>query len=581
MSSITSLSKGDFVEILAPHAEEGKRGYIFERAPFDPSSYRVLMDGFRHHDSSARLSQQYNPTQTPAVVEIVLNTCLKLIRKDGEVVTTSVCDLVSETYPCLGLIASKSKESKVIINPDSPHGKINRLAARDLSDLPSDLCCFKNQAGESIVRSIHSGAFVAKWVHTFQPEDISIQHQEWMLIMASPVLIIQVFIPLKTEVVVVVVVEEEDAGLQHVGYVILIPISDEDTNMQCNRMFEQTTQEQASWLALRTYHHLLRVTGNDIGCFTLWETRCAFKQYQFREIWKEKLDASTILADIMIQTKQLDVCCYFALELFGNALELCKKFRRAAAIYGQAGHEYATKLGDNGLLLYSYYNQGKALHRNKDFREAEYYYLRGLRELFATYKRQAFEHELFPLLTKEFPFLYVERDELVTGGASMKDLSFVLHAILGAAALLEDYLHPELALSQLLETKYTEKGAARLALMKAFTTSTVDDFRATVGSWKQPGTQVLSSVPGDVRSDKVKQFRQTTDARKLARDTSPYVKLLCFNPSCTIGMIEKSKLLQCGKCKDAFYCSRDCQGAHWKIHKHTCKPISSSTSAET
>mmetsp|Transcript_591 Transcript_591/g.756 ORF Transcript_591/g.756 Transcript_591/m.756 type:complete len:256 (+) Transcript_591:2052-2819(+) len=45
----------------------------------------------------------------------------------------------------------------------------------------------------------------------------------------------------------------------------------------------------------------------------------------------------------------------------------------------------------------------------------------------------------------------------------------------------------------------------------------------------------------------------------------------CNNPGC--GKVEKSKgeLRQCSGCHSAFYCSRDCQKAHWKRHKKECK----------
>jgi hypothetical protein len=42
------------------------------------------------------------------------------------------------------------------------------------------------------------------------------------------------------------------------------------------------------------------------------------------------------------------------------------------------------------------------------------------------------------------------------------------------------------------------------------------------------------------------------------------------------------KLLQCGGCKEAQYCSRDCQTKHWSEHKPACKvgPRCSHTSVE-
>ncbi|CAO3565365.1 unnamed protein product [Mortierella alpina] len=37
------------------------------------------------------------------------------------------------------------------------------------------------------------------------------------------------------------------------------------------------------------------------------------------------------------------------------------------------------------------------------------------------------------------------------------------------------------------------------------------------------------------------------------------------------------KLKRCAKCKSAFYCSRDCQTSHWKVHKKACAALSANT----
>lgn len=34
---------------------------------------------------------------------------------------------------------------------------------------------------------------------------------------------------------------------------------------------------------------------------------------------------------------------------------------------------------------------------------------------------------------------------------------------------------------------------------------------------------------------------------------------------------EKNPSKKCGNCKGVGYCSRECQKAHWPIHKKTCK----------
>lgn len=45
--------------------------------------------------------------------------------------------------------------------------------------------------------------------------------------------------------------------------------------------------------------------------------------------------------------------------------------------------------------------------------------------------------------------------------------------------------------------------------------------------------------------------------------------LLCALTTCT-----KSANKKCSKCRQAWYCSRECQTQHWKVHKACCKPNS-------
>ncbi|KAJ7781774.1 hypothetical protein DFH07DRAFT_791465 [Mycena maculata] len=47
----------------------------------------------------------------------------------------------------------------------------------------------------------------------------------------------------------------------------------------------------------------------------------------------------------------------------------------------------------------------------------------------------------------------------------------------------------------------------------------------------------------------------------------------CNNPSCSdFGVVHRGdSLLKCGGCKTATYCNKDCQRAHWSVHKQFCK----------
>ena len=46
----------------------------------------------------------------------------------------------------------------------------------------------------------------------------------------------------------------------------------------------------------------------------------------------------------------------------------------------------------------------------------------------------------------------------------------------------------------------------------------------------------------------------------------------CGNPDCALpgGRVERKGILHCIRCRDEYYCSRDCQKANWSEHKKAC-----------
>jgi hypothetical protein len=60
------------------------------------------------------------------------------------------------------------------------------------------------------------------------------------------------------------------------------------------------------------------------------------------------------------------------------------------------------------------------------------------------------------------------------------------------------------------------------------------------------------------------------DRKKHDKDSSH--RIFCMNPGCAVVSGNGIRLLCCGKCRSANYCSKECQIAHWKNgHKKVCK----------
>ena len=39
------------------------------------------------------------------------------------------------------------------------------------------------------------------------------------------------------------------------------------------------------------------------------------------------------------------------------------------------------------------------------------------------------------------------------------------------------------------------------------------------------------------------------------------------------GLCNSEATLTCSKCRSTYYCNKNCQKSHWKVHKKTCKSI--------
>ena len=39
------------------------------------------------------------------------------------------------------------------------------------------------------------------------------------------------------------------------------------------------------------------------------------------------------------------------------------------------------------------------------------------------------------------------------------------------------------------------------------------------------------------------------------------------------GSCQTPAITKCSRCKKVFYCNRECQKQHWKVHKKQCVPV--------
>ncbi len=65
----------------------------------------------------------------------------------------------------------------------------------------------------------------------------------------------------------------------------------------------------------------------------------------------------------------------------------------------------------------------------------------------------------------------------------------------------------------------------------------------------------------------LKKCEGTVEHQQTHLDQNKQVTV-CFNPDC---WKQQTTLKKCTQCKVAFYCSQQCQIAHWPVHKVVCQ----------
>ncbi|CAF0869016.1 unnamed protein product [Brachionus calyciflorus] len=66
-------------------------------------------------------------------------------------------------------------------------------------------------------------------------------------------------------------------------------------------------------------------------------------------------------------------------------------------------------------------------------------------------------------------------------------------------------------------------------------------------------------------------IKREVEVFKILQEKDKKFTLKCENLKCPLKFENNTKIFQCSKCKKIKYCSRDCQIAHWSLHKKDCK----------
>ena len=559
------LAPGDFVRIV--HGEyESEFGYVLRRTE---GIYSIAVD---------QCCRVVSPSPTPytawpplPVIDCTLDD-LQLVRGHETFIKLEVQDFVHQSFPVHGVAASTwaSASENISMDFESALGRLHRPTIAELAPPHTIDSVFADLDVKELYFRIFRGEYRIEWSHKF-PVDETIRF-------GSPMVVIFLAVKLSGDYWDTVHAFSYNPTING-SHLLCCP-----TDLQ----FPGLSEHQNNALSWRVVHHLLRLTGVDIGLRIrsfLAETMSL--SYQSKSWWKEALDMAIIKADIAVMSRDSSNELSTNLYHLARALMACDRLLLAADIFQQASE--ATAVFSD--VVKSIYCKAKALRLAGCFDEAEHCLFNIFRLTLAEYRGNLIHESAFEDLIVSIHDIYTCRDVLtaepltaVMPGQSwtlLHKVNFILLA-LGAVACKEKRVDISICP---LGKKYRRVNAAKKALLAAFQSaaaqktceSSTEAFRKEILSASQRGYcfELVVVDPSIVsKFANISQTWKTEEQRAQLEEGQRAVPVPCGNSDCKCRSLSiNTRLDKCSKCQDIYYCSRECQVAHWPEHRSRCKLV--------
>ncbi|GKY93431.1 hypothetical protein MPSEU_000310600 [Mayamaea pseudoterrestris] len=541
---------GDFVEITSKKDEEkyqGIYGYIEAKTK---KGFRVALDTCETAD--------YRTIDNESLV--IGADDMMVIRKHKKHEFLPIWAFRSLTVACYGAMTKDyvDGESVDLFDSDLAAGILPRplIKSLPLPPLDSPLFSFEDDAQKHLYLLFWTGQYTVLFSHHFHDETG------------------KACIAMPSNQVLMMAVEDsvtkKSAGIISFHYDIkrkgthaTLTIS---THLYNGTVWAMTT-EQNSALQARTAHLLVRSAGCSLGFRNVCAlAACAIQWYEDNGRHDEKNDVLIAVADIAILTGQSDVCVGLCFRKVIMGLNDLQAYDMIIGVSQQVLDDYAC--GADMVWFTRAIGVGHLLNGESE-RASEALWL-AMQLYFEHFGRKVTKNELFQDLATDMTHLYYRKKQNGKLATESMDVPVLLGACCETAfqmGMARNTLEPA-------ATKFHFRNDAKKALFAALATAAAfvcekerdNQFLASVLQWK--GKDFLSGYFTDLHLFlSIVRDAYTSSFENVGLAMLTYCAQPCQNPTCE--GCETAKL-KCTRCKQAWYCCKDCQVSHWKDHKSGC-----------